>query len=546
MAGKALPPENASEPLKPDIKPRPRISMVWLIPLVAAAIGGWLFYKTQAEKGPTITIQFPTASGIEAGKTPIRFRDVTLGTVQSVTLSEDFNHVVVTAQMDREAERSLTQSTEFWVVQPRLTASGVSGLGTLFSGAYIAMLPGTGEPRRSFVALEEPPVLDVTRPGRRFTLKSDRIGSVSPGSAIYFRGIPVGLVLGSQLDADKSGVSFLIFIEQAYQDLIRPSTRFWNASGIDVSIGGTGVNIRTESLQSVLAGGIAFEVAADTTDEPPSPDGAVFKLYRSYEAIASEQYTIKIPYLVEFDGSVRGLSVGAPVEFRGMRIGSVTGVKLIIDYAKETAAVPVFIELEPQRFEVLNLPAQFTPYSVMEDMVRRGLRAQLQPANLLTGELLVALDFFPDAAAATLDRSGRTPRIPSMPSDFEVLSTKATAILDKVAALPLDQLVNELRRTVRSADTLVSVQATRSLDQLAPLLKTLQQASEQAKLALVQAEATMKSADSMIGDDSRLRYDLIRMVKELSDTARSLRTLASSIERQPQQVIFGKDGEGTK
>jgi paraquat-inducible protein B len=204
------------------------------------------------------------------------------------------------------------------------------------------------------------------------------------------------------------------------------------------------------------------------------------------------------------------------------------------------------INLEPQRFEVLNLPANYTPYSVMEEMVKRGLRAQLQPANLLTGELLVALDFFPNAQPATLDRSGKVPRIPSMPTNFEVLSTKATAILDKVAALPLDQLINELRSTVRSADTLVSVQATKSLDQLAPLLKTLQQASEQAKLALAQADATMKSANSMIGDDSRLRYDLIRMVKELSETARSLRALASSVERQPQQVIFGKDGEGNQ
>lgn len=544
MAAEALPDENDAGPLKPEIKRRPRISMVWLIPLVAAAIGGWLFYKTQAAKGPTITISFATASGIEAGKTPIRFRDVTLGTVQSVALSDDFNHVVVTAQMDREAERSLKESTEFWVVQPRLTASGVSGLGTLFSGAYIAMLPGTGAPQRRFVGLEEPPVLDVSQPGRRFFLKSDRIGSVSPGSGIYFRGIPVGLVLGSQLDADKSGVSFLIFIEDAYQDLIRPSTRFWNASGIDVSFGAGGVNVRTESLQSILTGGIAFEVAVDKVDEAPSADGAVFTLFSSHEAITSEQYTLKIPYLVEFDGSVRGLSEGAAVEFRGMRIGSVTDVKLIIDYAKDTATIPVTLDLEPQRFKIIDMPANYTPYSLMEDMVKRGLRAQLQSANLLTGELLIALDFFPDAAPATLDRSGPIPRIPSMPTDFEVLSTKATAILDKVAALPLDQLVNELRSTVRSADTLVSVQATKSLDQLTPLLKTLQQASEQAKLALVQADATMKSANDMIGDDSRLRYDLIRMVKELSETARALRALASSVERQPQQVIFGKDGGG--
>lgn len=535
----------AVAPPPPETKPRPRISLIWLIPIVALLIGGWLVWKTQSEKGPTVTITFAAASGLEPGKTKIKYLDVDVGTVQSVRLSDDLLRVIATAEMSKDMAPHLNEATQFWVVQPRLGASGVSGLGTLLSGSYIGMLPGTknNASKRDFTALAEPPVIDFDAPGRRFSLKSDRIGSVSPGSGIYFRGVPVGAVLGSELDADQRGITFRIFIQTPFEDLIRDKTRFWNASGIRVQLGSGGVTVQTESLQSILTGGIAFETPESATNDPPSPEGAAFTLYPDYEAIQQAAYELSIPYIVEFDGSVSGLTVGAAVEFRGMQIGKVTDIKLVLDPERRSYTIPVTIAIQPQRAEVVGGLKGMKPYEFMAVLVKQGLRAQLASGSLLTGQLLISLDFFPDAKPATLITGGVYPQIPTVPSNLEQITGKAQVFLDKLAALPLPQLIDELRSTVRSADQLISVQGKQSLAQLEPLLLSLTRVSDEARTTLKQLDTTLKSVGGMVGDDSRLRYDLIRMIEELTQTARSLRGLSGTIDRQPQSVIFGKEGK---
>src|SRR5512147_30381 len=241
----------ASEVPETAVGSRRRFSLVWLIPIVAAIAGAWLVYTTFAERGPTITITLQTASGLEPGKTPIKYRDVQLGLVESVTLSDDLQHVVVTARMEKAAENELREGTQFWIESARITAGGVSGLGTLLSGAYIGMRPGPGQPTRNFVALETPPVYQVDIPGKRLTLRAGRLGSVSPGSPIYFRGIEVGGVLGYHLDENGKDVSIFAFVRAPYDAFVRRDSRFWNASGIDVSLTGAGVNVRSESLQAI-------------------------------------------------------------------------------------------------------------------------------------------------------------------------------------------------------------------------------------------------------------------------------------------------------
>ena len=238
---------------------RRRFSLVWLIPIVAAIAGAWLVYTTFAERGPTITITLQAASGLEPGKTPIKYRDVQLGLVESVMLSDDLQRVVVTARMEKAAEKELRDETQFWIESARITAAGVSGLGTLLSGAYIGMRPGAGKPTRHFVALETPPVYQVDVPGKRLTLHAEKLGSVSPGSPIYFRGIEAGSVLGYHLDENGKDVSIFAFVRAPYDAFVRQDSRFWNASGIDVSLTAAGVNVRTESLQAILGGGIAFD-----------------------------------------------------------------------------------------------------------------------------------------------------------------------------------------------------------------------------------------------------------------------------------------------
>src|SRR5512147_1095008 len=519
-----------------------RFSLVWLIPIVAAIAGAWLVYTTFAERGPTITITFQFASGLEPGKTPIKYRDVHLGLVESVTLSDDLRHVLVTARMEKAAENDLREGTQFWIESARITAGGVSGLGTLLSGAYIGMRPGPGEPARHFVALETPPVYQVDVPGKRLTLRAEKLGSVSPGSPIYFRGIEVGGVLGYHLDENGKDVSIFAFVRAPYDAFVRLDSRFWNASGIDVSLTGAGVNVHTESVQAILTGGIAFDTPVRESASPVAEDNTAFPLFASYEAIQQAQYTVKMPFVLYFEGSVSGLEPGAPVVSQGIKMGEVTDVHLEIDPIKLTTRIPVTISLEPQRWTIKGeLPA--TPAIANQRMAKwvdRGLRGQLQSGNLLTGQRIIALQVFRDAPKAALAYEDNIPVIPTVPSDIQVLSDKVNAFVDKLDK----ELVADLRDTVQQADRLLASasvkQGVEGLREVKPLLASLKSTSEAARVALERTGTTMQSAGAAVGPDSALRYDMARLLKELTTTARSLRTLADFLEKNPNALILGK------
>ena len=435
-----------------------RFSLVWLIPIVAAIAGAWLVYTTFAERGPTITITLQTASGVEPGKTAIKYRDVQLGLVQRVTLSDDLQHVVVTARMEKAIENELREGTQFWIESARITAGGVSGLGTLLSGVYIGIRPGPGKPTRHFVALETPPVYQVDVPGKRFVLRAEKLGSVSPGSPIYFAGIQVGGVLGYQLEENGKDVSIYAFVRAPFDTFVRRDSRFWNASGIDVSLTGAGVNVRTESLQAILMGGIAFDTPVDASASQIAEDNAAFPLFASFGAIQQAQYTVKMPFVLYFDGSVSGLEAGAAVLSQGIKVGQVTDIHLEIDPAKLTARIPVTIELEPQRWVVKGEPAaaHLTIKQRMAEWVEHGLRGQLQSGNLLTGQRIVALQVFPDAPPASLGEEDGVLVIPTVPSDIQVLTDKVNAFLDKLDKAPVAELVADLRDSVQQADRLLA------------------------------------------------------------------------------------------
>jgi len=512
-------------------------SIVWLIPLVAAVIGGWLLYTTLAEKGPVINITFETAAGLEETKTKVKFKDVEVGVVEKVSLGENLDTVNVTVQMVKGADRYLTDATRFWVVRPRLTAGGVSGLGTLVSGAYIEVDPQPGESADTFVGLEVPPVLKSDVPGRKYLLRSTNRGSVSRGSPIYFRGIEVGEILGFELGEDNSEVDIHAFIREPHDHLIRDATRFWNASGVDVQIGANGVQVRTESLQSLITGGVAFETPLSAMDQPEVPEGAVFELFDTRAKIGESELTEKIPYLVYFDGSVRGLETGAPVEFRGIRVGSVTSVDLVIDAEKQIVRIPITIVIEPQRFkQVGGLPFK-ERYEAMKILVKKGLRAQLKPGNLLTGQLFVSLDFYPDSPPAELVfHEGEPPQIPAIPSDLEEITRSVTHLLEKLGKLPLDALVDDARNTLGSIQTLAE-----SPD-IKQSLKSLRGALQAADATMLQAQSALAATENLVGPRSQTRADLVELMKELKNAARSIRVLADYLERHPEALIHGKGG----
>ena len=515
-------------------------SMVWIIPAVAALVAAWLGYSTWSKEGPTITITFESAAGLEPGKTKIKYRDVPLGVVSAVELSDDLTHVVVTAKMDKSAENQLHEDTEFWVENARVTASGVSGLGTLVSGAYIGVKPGNGKFATHFTGREDPPVLAVTVPGTRYTLHSDKRGSIGADSPIYYRGVQVGEVLGSELDEKAREVRIFAFVRAPYDKLVKTDTHFWNAGGVDVSMGAEGLKVRTESVVSLLVGGIAFETPPSVSSEKPSPEGADFTLYSSYDDTTEIGYTQKVRYLLYFHGSVAGLEPGAPVTFRGMKIGTVQSLQLEIDTSDYSVRVPVMIEIQPQRARIVGEAKDAPPRDRMEEFVERGLRAQLRSGSMLTGALQVALDFFPDEPKATLTEVDGEFVVPTVPSTIEQLTQKATVFFDKLADAPVAELVVELRNTVKSVDELVaSASLKKGVEGIAPLLDSVKQTSDAARV-------TLQSANGIVGDDSALRHDLARMLKELTEMANSVKTLTDALERDPNSLIFGKSKSGGK
>jgi paraquat-inducible protein B len=540
---------------------RRRISIVWIIPIVAIMIGGWLAYRTIAEKGPTVTIDFKTAEGLEAGKTKVKFKDVEIGTVDTVTIKHDLSGVTVTASLSKDVEDHLTETARFWVVRPRLGAGGVSGLSTLVSGAYVEMDPGPeGKPAREFVGLEVPPLVLSESRGKKFDLAAEKLGSFSYGAPIYYRGFKAGRVLGFELAKDNKSVVVQIFINEPYDALVYEHSRFWNVSGFGVSVDANGMELRTESLEAVLQGGIAFDTPETLEPREPAKDGTTFTLFSDEKAVAAASFLRKIRVIAYFDDSVRGLSVDAPVEFRGIKMGSVVDIKIEFDREAMAFRIPVLIQLEPDRLSVIGQRFD-DPRKAIDALVKMGLRAQLETGSLLTGQLFVALDLHPKTPARLVSADDRYPEIPTIPSTMEAITASLTGVLHRVAALPLEDLIAELRHTIENANTLVSSpdvrQALKNLNstlvraenlmetldtEVGPLVSSLRSTSDAAGHAMTQARSTLASAESLTGNKSQLRHDLSSLIEELTRTARSFRALADYLETHPDALIRGKAG----
>jgi paraquat-inducible protein B len=550
----------------PTIRKRAGPSLVWIIPLVTALVGSWLIYKTLSEKGPQITVTFKTAEGIEVGKTKIKYKNIDVGVVEALDFTRDFSHVILTATMAKESEPFLRRDTRFWVVKPRLSLRGVSGLGTLLSGAYIELEPGEGGVRQShFVGLETPPVVKAEEAGKRIVLLAERLGSVDTGSPIYYQGILAGEVLGYELGNDQTSVFVHAFIKAPYDELVRGNTRFWNVSGLDVSIGADGVNVRTESMASLLFGGIAFFTPETMERVKEDIEGLVFTLYDDRETIADQSYTKKLQFVLFFDGSVRGLSVGAPVEFKGIKVGSVTDIRLEFNNRDASFRIPVLVEIEPERVIATGDDETATPQQTLELLVQRGLRARLQTGSLLTGKLFVELDMHPDTEINLVNAGGPFPELPTIPASLEEITTSIRRFLTKLDKVNIDKIGTELEGTLRGTNKFVNApELTESIDDLRralgtlrsildkvdtrvePLAVTVEEAAAAGRDALIRVQTTLGLMDEVLKPDSPLQYETINMAQELAEAARSIRIFVDLLERKPNSLIFGKKPQGAQ
>jgi paraquat-inducible protein B len=535
------------------VKGRSGVSLVWLIPIVALLIGGWLAAKTYAERGPTVKIEFRTASGLEAGTTKVKFKDVDIGQVTSIDVSPDLKSVIVTAELKHGSEEFLTEKTRFWVERPRVTASGVSGLETLLSGSFIAIDPVRGGKEvLQFTGLEEPPLFTTSEAGTRFSLRSPTLGSLNVGAPVYYRQIQVGQVAGFALDNDGEAVGIDVFVFAPHDRLVSTSTRFWNASGIDFSLSAAGVKVDTESLMSIVIGGVAFDTP-DTIDAPGEPPdaGHVFPLYESRDHAHEKSYLHKERYLLFFEGSVRGLTVGAPVMLRGIAIGKVLDIQLQLSVEDLQFHIPVLIELEPERVAVRGDRGVLDETGMIRQLVAKGLRAQLKTGSLITGQLYVELDFYPDVVPEVLTREGDYDVLPTIPGSLEALTNKVTAILDRLDAFPFDRIGKDLTDTLAGANEIVNsaalkqgiVELEKSLAEIRALAEQLNTgiAPELAE-TLRETTATLRGVRGTIEEGSPISVELRRSLNEVSGAARSLRVLTDYLERHPEALLRGKGG----
>ena len=523
-------------PPAPVTKPRRRLlSPIWIIPLVAAALGVWLVVKYYSSKGPEIEVSFETAEGIIAGKTPVLCRSVNIGTVSGVKLSDDLKTVVVDLDMTHDATRLLVSDTQIWVVRARYSSAGISGLNTIVSGNYIELQPGQHkDARRRFEGLENPPVTPPGVPGLRIRLTADAAGSLGPGASIIYKGIDVGKIETRTFHPNEGTVEFTAFINGEYGNLVDRNTRFWNYSGIDVKVGADGFQVRTGTLTSILAGGVTFsEPEVHHPKGQHLPDNAPFHLFNSYDdANKVTDLNPTLPYLLLFTGSVRGLAVNAPVEFRGIRVGTVMGVSFKYLPDDPARRVPVLIKLDPTA--LLNVPAEDYDGSRarVAESVERGLRATLKTGNLLTAQLYVDLDFQKDAGADKIAEVEGYDVMPTVASGLGEIQEKLNGILDKVQALPLE-------KTVASAnDAVVSLKAT--LESATGFLgsKETQALPGDLRKDLAELQKTLAAYNGQ----SAFNQNITGVLQQLTETLRSLKTLTTTLDRSPNSIIFGKPG----
>ena len=631
------------ETLSPKVSNQSGPSIVWVIPLLTVLVGGWLIVKTLSEKGPRATISFKTAEGIEVDKTKVKYKNVDIGVVEKIEFSEDFSRIILTVNFIQDSEKFLRRSTRFWVVKPQLSLRGASGLGTLVSGAYIEIEPGTGAPQFHFIGLEKQPVVKSEEQGKKITLVTQNLGSIDTGSPIYYQGLLAGEVMGYELGNDLKSTYIHTFIKDPFDQLIHGNTNFWNVSGVNVSMGADGLKIQTESIQSMMLGGIAFETPETLEQVTTDIDNLVFTLHDNYESIQKHAYTKKIKFIMFFDSSIRGLSLGAPVEFKGIKVGSVLDVRLEFDKGSTSFRIPVLIEIEPQRIIERGIQDDGTSHETLNKLVERGLRARLQTGSLLTNQLFIELDMHPGSPINLVGSSTKYPELPTLPtSNFGAITESVEELLAKLNAVDIEKVTSVLvdtiqtanktmhsaNKTINTANTIIKTQgiteaiediriasenikkitqklvdsniattASKTFSNVDAIINESKQTLEKANTAIGTAINIAKKVDELIASpsvteaikdmrvslksfksillkvdssniqeaidaghhaldslsktldktskvmepNSPIQYNLIELTNEFEETARAIRSLVETLERNPQELIFGKD-----
>jgi paraquat-inducible protein B len=562
-----------AEPDTPQPTPRPalpepvlarqnrmHLSLVWIVPIVALVVGAVLVVRSLLQAGPEITIEFRSGEGIEPGRTEVRFKEVVVGRVKNVSLGSKRDRVLVTATLERSVKSIAVDDTRFWVVRPHIGTAGVSGLGTLLSGAYIGVDAGASDQTRyEFVGLDQPPLVLRGEPGRSFVLQADDLGSLDVGSPVYHRRVRVGRVLGYVLAANGRALDIQVFIESPFENLVTMNTRFWHASGVELSLNAGGLTLNTQSVASVLAGGIAFATPADGDAAAPAASGQRYRLFEQQRQALAPDDGEPMRVRMVFQHSLRGLVDGAPIELLGVEFGTVRSVSLRPSASTNTLPLEVLADIYPRRLGAMRTrflaqDAQRGDRLLLKELIDHGLRAQVRTGNLLTGSLYVALEFMPKPRPASFDAAAPVPTLPTVPGAFSDVQPQVAEIVARLSRVRFDEIGSNLQDALKAVSkTTESLQATlasadSTLKQLTPdaqaAIADMRQALATANQTLASAQATLRSAETNLTDpQAPLQRNANQTLAELQRAAQALRVLADYLQRHPETMLRGKPDE---
>ncbi|WP_174286426.1 intermembrane transport protein PqiB [Sphingomonas bacterium] len=522
--------------------------IVWALPIAALMIVGWLALRALTDRGIDIELLVPSAQGVRTGDTHVDYKGLEIGSVSDIRLADDGRNIALTLRIDKSREPLFRTNTRLWVVGSNPSFTNIASLRAAVAGPSIGVAPGTGEPARHFVAIRDAPVVDSSTPGRHFRLVAPDLVSITPGTSIYTHGVQVGTIAGI-IPTGLSGFVVDAFIRDPFASLVTNSSHFWNANAFQLSPSAGGLQARLTSPSIAALGGVIFETPARATDIRPAAANARFRLYPDSGTAAAAAVGSETLYQVALGGDIGGLMAGAPVLMRGYTVGRVVGTQFVYDAADGTIRTPVTIAIDGTRLQVP--PTRDAVDSVMAKLASQGLRAKLSQSPPLVGGYLVTLD--PHGGAPARLRSGSPyPWIPSVAAGGDMLA-KVDSILGKVDALPIEAIGNNLRAVTGNLRALTgSPQLSDSLDHLDHALGTLDKTAQQAgpKIAPLldslrqtadQAQAAAGAAGKLLGGDGGGQDSTLPdAVRQLTESARSIRSLTDYLSRHPEALLRGK------
>lgn len=556
---------SADDTFTPEIRPARRFSLIWIIPIIAILLGLWLVNSHFADMGEVVEVSLPSAEGLDVGKTEVRCRAVKVGELEDIVLEDDLT-VRLSLRISPEHLHLVRDSSQFWVVRARISAGSVSGLGTLVSGAYIELDPGVVDPsgeqssKREFEGLANAPPTANSVPGLRLNLIATNPGTVDIGSGVFFKNNLVGKIESRAFDPETEDVEFGIFIDEKYQNLVGTNSKFWVSSGLQLNVGANGIDLKLPSVESLLRGRVAFGEVSGESRGGEISDGVLFPLFADLKEAEASAFESEGEFLLLFEQSVRGLSEGAPVEFRGLRVGRVGRISYsLIDNVNESQT-PVLIQLSRHLLEE-HFPPQLMDEGGggINHALELGLRASLKSSNLLTGQMYVDMDYYPEEGPSRMRVQEDFVILPTIESGLGQIEEKVTALLEKFNDAPINSLLTELEETAVQAkltmDTLnerlvgagpllTESQATlqdvrTSLDSLNKLIssKDTQNIPADLRETLASINSTLKPLSA----EGAVYGDLRRTLDELRSATRSVEITAKTISEKPNSLIFGKD-----